>query len=123
MIVEVFFVLIIVGFVGFFLGIGGGFIVILFLLIVFKFNMYQAAAVGFVLVIVILFGAVFVYVKDRFIYFRIGMFLQFVIVIGGVFGVILSGFLLVKVLLFIFGIFFLYNLFLMIKNRKLVEKL
>lgn len=40
MIVEVFFVLIIVGFVGFFLGIGGGFIVILFLLIVFKFNMY-----------------------------------------------------------------------------------
>ncbi|ADQ39921.1 protein of unknown function DUF81 [Caldicellulosiruptor acetigenus I77R1B] len=122
MIAEVFFVSIIAGFVGSLLGIGGGLIVIPFLSIVFKFNMHQAAAAGLVSVIATSSGAASAYVKDRLTHLRIGMFLQLATVIGGVLGAILSGFLPAKVLSLIFGILLLYNSFLMIKNRKSVEK-
>lgn len=121
-IAEVFFVSIIAGFVGSLLGIGGGLIVIPFLSIVFKFNMHQAAAAGLVSVIATSSGAASAYVKDRLTHLRIGMFLQLATVIGGVLGAILSGFLPAKVLSLIFGILLLYNSFLMIKNRKSVEK-
>lgn len=109
------------GILGSMMGIGGGFIIVPMLTILFHVPMHTAIAAGQVSVIATSSVAAAVYIRARVAHVRLGMILQVATTAGAIVGALITGRLNAAVLSAIFGIVLLYVAFRMVRSVATVD--
>lgn len=100
------------------LGLGGGFIIIPTLTILFGLPIHTAIGISLVGVIATSTGAAIVYVRDSKADIRLGMLLELGTTVGAVLGAVIAGFISPRALYFLFAFMMGYNAYSMYKKKQ-----
>jgi uncharacterized membrane protein YfcA len=111
------------GFLGSLLGIGGGFIIIPFLTLVFGIDIRYAIGASLVSVIATSSGAAAAYVRDRLTNVRVAILLEIATTFGALSGVAIAARIPTRGLYVLFSLILVWSAFAMIRRRDSVEEL
>lgn len=107
--IILFLIAIVAGLLGSLVGLGGGFLIIPVLTLIFHFPMYIAIGSGLISVIATSSDSAATYLKEHIANMRVGIYLEIVTTIGAICGAFLAGLLAQNTLFVIFGIILLLS--------------
>jgi uncharacterized membrane protein YfcA len=106
------------GFLGSLLGVGGGFIIIPFLTLVFGIDIRYAIGASLISVIATSSGAAAAYVRDRYTNIRVAIFLEIATTFGALCGVLLSKRIPTRGLYLLFAVILVWSAFAMLRRKE-----
>jgi uncharacterized membrane protein YfcA len=106
------------GLLGSLTGLGGGFILIPVLVLLFHVNIHYAMGASLMAVIVTSSATAIAYLREGYTNMRVGMFLEIGAVIGALFGAMLVTYIPTRIITIIFGLFLLLSGYLTVRPKK-----